>query len=80
MAKAYKQAIHSRIFVEGQLVLRAAKHVRKNIPGPSKFAPKWEGLYVVKEAHDGEYYYLAKVDGTSLADPINEKWLKQYYT
>ena len=41
MAKAYKQAIHPRIFAEGQLVLRAVEHVRKNIPGPSKFAPKW---------------------------------------
>ena len=42
MANAYRQTVHLRIFVEGQLVLRVAKHVRKNIPGPSKFAPKWE--------------------------------------
>ena len=60
-------------------MLRAAEHVRRNIPGPLKFTPKWEGLYVVKEAHDSGYYYLAKMDGTPLADPINGKWLKQYY-
>ena len=79
MAKAYEQVVHPRIFTEGQLVLRAAEHVRKNIPGPLKFAPKWEGPNVVKEAYDNEYYYLAKVDGTSLANPINGKWLKLYY-
>ena len=43
------------------------------------FTPKWEGPYVVKEAHDSGYYYLARMDGTSLVDPINGKWLKQYY-
>ena len=60
MAKAYEQAIHPRILVEGQLVLKATEHVWKNIPGPSKFTSKWEGPYVVKEAHDSRYYYLAK--------------------
>jgi len=80
MTKAYEQTVHSRIFPQGQLVLRAAIHVRRNIPGPSKFTPKWEGPYVVKEAHNSEYYYLASVDGPPLVDPINGKWLKQYYT
>ena len=61
------------------MVLRAAKHVRKNVSGPSKFAPKWEGPYIIKEAHDSGYYYLVKEDGTALTDPINRKWLKQYY-
>jgi len=36
--KAYRQAVHPRIFVERQLVLRATEHIRKNIPRPSKFA------------------------------------------
>ena len=79
MAKACEQAVHLRIFAEGQLILRAAKYVSKNILGPSKFTPKWEGPYVVKEAHDSGYYYLARMNGTSLANPINGKWLKQYY-
>ena len=79
MAKAYGQAIHPSIFAEGQLVLRVVEHVRKNILGSSKFALKWEGPYLVKESHDSGYYDLAKVDGTSLADPINGKWLKRYY-
>ena len=40
MAKAYAQTVHPRAFTEGKLVLRVAEHVRKNVPGPSKFAPK----------------------------------------
>ena len=79
MAKAYEQTVHPRIFAEGQLVLRITEHVRKNITGPSKFALKWEGPYIIREAHDNRYYYLAKEDGTSSTDAIKGKWLKQYY-
>ena len=79
MTRAYAQAIHSRAFTEGQLVLRTAKHVKRNLPGPSKFAPKWEGPYIIKEDHDSRYYYLTKEDGIVLTEPINGKWLKQYY-
>ena len=78
MTKSYELAVHSRIFTQGQLELKAAEHVRRNIPGPSQFTPKWEGPYVVKEVHDSEYYYLISMDGTPLADPVNGKWLKQY--
>ena len=60
-------------------MLRAAEHVRKNVVGPSKFSPKWEGPYIIKEAHDSGYYYLTKEDGTALMDHIDGKWLKQYY-
>lgn len=73
MAKAYEPVIHLRIFTEGQLVLRVAEHVRKNIQGPSKFTSKWEDPYAVKETHDNEYYYLARTDETLLANPTNEK-------
>ena len=76
MTRAYVQAVHPRAFTEGQLVLRTAEHVRRNLPRPSKFAPKWEGPYIIKEAHDSGYYYLTKEDGTILTKPINGKWLK----
>ena len=67
-AKACEQTVHPRAFMEGQLVLRAAKHVRKNVLGPSKFAPKWEGPYIIREAHGSGCYYLTKEDGTTLTD------------
>ena len=80
MTRVYAQAIRLRAFTEGQLVLKTAEHMRRNLPGPSKFAPKWEGPYTIREAHDNRYYYLTKEDRTVLTEPINGKWLKQYYT
>ena len=79
MTKAYTQTIRPRAFTKGQLILRTAEHVRRNLPRPSKFAPKWEGPYIIREAHDSGYYYLIKEDGIVLTKPINGKWLKQYY-
>ena len=79
MTRAYAQTVHPKAFTKGQLVLRTAKHVRRNLLGPSKFAPKWEEPYIIREAHDSGYYYLTKEDGTILTKTINRKWLKQYY-
>ena len=76
MTRAYAQAVCPKAFTEGQLVLRTTEHMRRNLPGPSKFAPKWEGPYIIREAHDSGYYYLTKEDETVLTEPINGKWLK----
>jgi hypothetical protein len=62
------------------MVLKATKFVRRGLPSPSKFSPNWDGLYIVREAHESGYYRLSKSDGTILADPINGKWLKHYYS
>uniref|UniRef100_A0A2N9G1I9 RNA-directed DNA polymerase n=1 Tax=Fagus sylvatica TaxID=28930 RepID=A0A2N9G1I9_FAGSY len=70
----------SGIFAEGQMVLKAAEFVRRNLPSPSKFSPNWDGPYIIREAHGSGYYRLSKSDGTTLADPINGKWLKHYYS
>ena len=52
MTRAYAQAVRSRTFTEGQLVLRMAEHVRRNLSRPpaehvrrnllrpAKFTPK----------------------------------------
>ena len=79
MTRAYAQTVCPKTFTEGLLVLKMAEHVRRNLPGPSKFAPKWEGPYIIRTAHESGYYYLTKEDGTVLTEPINGKWLKQYY-
>ena len=79
MTRAYAQAVRSRTFTEGQLVLRMTEHVRRNLLGPSKFAPKWERPYIIRTTYESGYYYLTKEDGTILTEPINGKWLKQYH-
>ena len=79
MTKAYAQVLRPRAFTKGQLVLRMAEHIRRNLLGPSKFAPKWEGPYIIRKAHESGYYYLIKEDETVLTEPTNGKWLKQFY-
>ena len=40
IVEAYGKAMKARLFVEGQLMLRTAKHVRRRLARPSKFVPK----------------------------------------
>ena len=79
MANAYNKVMKARTFVIGQMVLKEADHVRRNLSAPSKFSPSWEGPYLVKESNDSGYYRLSMADGEVLAEPINDKWLKMYY-
>uniref|UniRef100_A0A2N9G2A5 Integrase catalytic domain-containing protein n=1 Tax=Fagus sylvatica TaxID=28930 RepID=A0A2N9G2A5_FAGSY len=80
LADAYEKTLKTRIFAKGQMVLRTVDHVRRGLPSPSKFAPNWEGPYLIREAYDSGYYKLSTADGTTLVDPINGKWLKRYYS
>ena len=80
MANVYSKALRVQIFVEEQMILKAAEFVRRNLPSPSKFSPNWDGPYIIREAYGSDYYRLSKFDGTTLADPINGKWLKHYYS
>ncbi|XP_075665286.1 uncharacterized protein LOC142634939 [Castanea sativa] len=79
MAGAYDRMTKERVFAEGQLVLKVADYVRRSMARPSKFAPKWEGLFVIREAYLTGYYRLTQTNGKDLMDPINGKWLKYYY-
>ena len=80
MANVYSKALRVQVFVEGQMVLKATEFVRRNLLSPSKFSPNWDGSYIIREAHGSGYYRLSKSDGTILADPINGKCLKHYYS
>ena len=79
MTEAYGRMTKERVFVEGQLVFKVANYVKRGMVGPSKFAPKWEGPLVIREAHQSGYYRLTQMNGRDLMDPINGKWLKHYY-
>ena len=79
MTEAYGRMTKERVFAEGQLVLKVADNVRRGMAGSSKFASKWDGPFVIKEAHQSGYYQLTQMDGRDLMDPINGKWLKRYY-
>ena len=79
MDNAYNKATKSKVFVKGQMVLKAANHIKRNLSAPSKFAPSWEGPYLIREASASGYYHLATAAGESLTEPINGKWLKLHY-
>ena len=79
ITEAYGRMTKERVFVKGQLMLKIADYVRQGMVGPSKFALKWEGPLVIREAHPSGYYCLTQMDGKDLMDPINGKWLKRYY-
>ena len=79
MIEAYGRMSKERVFAEGHLVLMVADYVRRDLVGPSKFVPKWEGPLVIREAHQSGYYCLTQMNGRDLMDPINGKWLKRYY-
>ena len=59
MTETYGMTIEERMFTEEQLMLRTVDHVRRGMVGPYKFSPKWEGPFMVKEAHASGYYHLA---------------------
>ena len=55
MTEAYGRMTKERVFAERQLVLKVADYVRQGMAGSSKFAPKWEGTLVIREAHQSGY-------------------------
>ena len=70
----YKRHVRPRKFQVGMLVLCNTREVRCNIPIP-KFAPTWEGLYVVKTGVGKGCYDLTTPDGEDLFR-VNAKYLK----
>ncbi|KAL6188761.1 hypothetical protein ACLB2K_040152 [Fragaria x ananassa] len=79
VTQAYNRTVKERCFKERDLVLKTADWVRKQVSGPSKFAPQWEGPFIVKESHSSGYYVLTSITGEARISPINGKWLKLYY-
>ena len=79
MTEAYGRTIKEKVFVEDQLVLRTPDHVQRGLAGLSKFSPKWEGPFMIREPNASGYYRLTQMNGRDLVDPINGKWLKHNY-
>ena len=67
LSKFYQKKVIERKFKIGDMVVKI-KMVK--LCGPaSKFQPKWEGSFVVKEAYLGNAYKLVNVDGDKLGHP-----------
>ena len=72
----YNQHAKPRKFKVGMLVLCNTKEVRANLPIP-KFAPAWEGPYLIKDDVGRGCYDLSTPDGEELFR-INAKYLKPW--
>ncbi|RYR38686.1 hypothetical protein Ahy_A09g043833 [Arachis hypogaea] len=68
---AYNKHIRSSVFLEGDLVLKSVDAVMRKMTLP-KWAPKWEGPYIVSEIHPNGHCILLDPDhGTTTSPSIS---------
>jgi len=77
MKNAFNKKVRSRKFHEGDLVLKKMSHTVKDNRG--KWAPNYEGPFVVKRAFSGGALVLSNMDGEELPSPVNSDVVKRYY-
>ncbi|KAK5785920.1 hypothetical protein PVK06_040542 [Gossypium arboreum] len=77
MIAAHDKKVRPREFHKGELVLKKILPIQKDLRG--KWAPNWEGPYVVKKAFSGGALILTEMDGKELLNPVNSDAVKKYY-
>ena len=77
MARAFNKKLRLREFEPGDLVLKKILPNQEDNRG--KWAPAYEGPYIVKQAFSGGALILTDVEGNELAKPINADAVKKYY-
>ena len=75
--RAHDKKVHLRQFRGGDLVLK--KILPNQQDQREKWAPNWDGLYVVKRAFSGGALILTEMDKNDLPNPINSDAMKNYY-
>ena len=77
MTRAFHKRVRARNFEVGQLVFE------RNFPHQDehkgKFAPNWQGPYMVHKVLSGGALILSEMDGTVWPMPINSDVVKRYY-
>ena len=74
---AFDKKVRSRKFSEGDLVLKKVSQALKDNRG--KWAPNYEGPFIVKKAFSGGALVLASMDDEEFPSPVNADIVKQYY-
>ncbi|XP_075103529.1 uncharacterized protein LOC142178100 [Nicotiana tabacum] len=77
MASAFNKRVKPRQFTPRQLVLK--KIFSHQEEAKWKFAPNWQGPYVVHQERSGRALILAEMDGRFSTKPINSDTVKIYY-
>ncbi|KAF7822062.1 reverse transcriptase [Senna tora] len=70
--KTYDKLVSPRMFQDGDLVLKDAKHIVKGVHA-TKFTPKWEGPFKIKKVHSSGYCALENPSSKKQIAPINFK-------
>ncbi|XP_049349758.1 uncharacterized protein LOC125814342 [Solanum verrucosum] len=77
MICAFHKKVRARIFGIGQLVLKHIFPHQDEYKG--KFAPNWQGPYMVRKVLSGGALVLSEMDGIEWLKPINSDTVKRYY-
>jgi len=77
MTKAFNKKVRPRQFTPGQLVLKKIFPHQGEAKG--KFAPNWQGPYMIHRVLSGGAVILAEMDGRGSTKPINSDAIKKYY-
>ncbi|XP_060177847.1 uncharacterized protein LOC132607786 [Lycium barbarum] len=78
MAKSFNKRVRARLFQIEQMVLKRIVPHQDEYKG--KFAPNWQGPYVVRKVLSERAVVLAELDGQQWPKPINSDAIKCYYT
>ncbi|XP_015072769.1 uncharacterized protein K02A2.6-like [Solanum pennellii] len=77
MTRAFHKRVRARSFEVGQLVLKRIFPHQDEYKG--KFAPNWQGPYMVRKVLSGGALVLSEMDGTVWPKPVNSDAVKRYY-
>jgi len=80
ISKAFNKKVKERILQQRDLVLAIQQPVVMTHKTKGKFQPKWERPFVVETVYSNGAYRLADLNGGRFMMPINDKFLKKYYS
>ncbi|XP_015163078.1 uncharacterized protein [Solanum tuberosum] len=77
MIRAFHKKVRAKRFEIGQFVLKRIFPHQNEYKG--KFAPNWQGPYMVRKVLSGGALVLSEMDGTEWPKSINSDAVKRYY-
>ena len=77
MSQAFDKRVRRRSFKEGDLVLAVIRPMNITHRMQSKFEPKWEGPYIVKDVYSSGAYRIISPNGKYCPPPVNGRFLKR---
>ncbi|KNA08827.1 hypothetical protein SOVF_159130, partial [Spinacia oleracea] len=79
LSSAFNKKVRPRSFQVGDIVLAVRRPIITSRKTGSKFTSKWDSPYVVQEVYTNGAYKIVDAKGLRVG-PINDKFLKRYYS